>query len=273
MRPSAPECAGGPSHPRTRVKTPWWTKPVTWTGSRTPSGRWGVLHVPLWQPMATSTAHHEGADGIPDSENDPTDAAQRLIHDGFVHLKSRWPGWEEAKRDAWKVIGETAGIDSLGRGLPTMRPVGEYVVPPPGALGRGYQTLHVDFGLPKGSAERIDVARFTALHIDASQPGSNAVTRIVPLGALLGQRRWPARTVIAERLRAGADLDEPVEGIFGRIVEAVDEGGTLPPKSTPGFLCGMEFCSYDEEDSYFRSHGMDLSHAEHRIACDRASLC
>jgi hypothetical protein len=227
--------------------------------------RSGIVHVPLCHAMATSTAQYEGAQAIPHPQNDPPAAARRLIDDGFVHLKSRWPDWEEARHDALMVLHETAGVDSLGCGLPAMRRVGEYVVPPPRALRREFQTLHVDFGVPKGSAERIDVARFTVLHIDASQPGSNAVTRIVHLAALLGQRRWPARTLIAESLRGGADLDEPAEGILGRIVEAADEGSTLPPKSTPGFLCGMEFSSYDEEESYFRSHGMDLTSAEHRI--------
>jgi hypothetical protein len=155
--------------------------------------------------------------------------------------------------------------DPLGHGLPELEPVGEYIVPPLGAIRRNFQALHFDFGLPILAEKPVDVVRYTALRVDASQPGPKAVTRIVSLGPLLGQRSWPIREVVAKRLHRAADPEKPVEGILGRIIEIIDEGSSLPPTGTPGFLCGMEFSSYEEEDSYFRTHGMELADAEHRI--------
>ena len=201
-----------------------------------------------------------------------TRAARRLIRYGFVHLKSRWPGWAEAKRDSHEIIAAAVVWDPIGRDLPELSPVGEFIAPPPGAIRRDYQALHIDFGLPILAEGPVDVARFTVLHIEMDQPGSRAMTRIVGHGPLLEQRIWPPRAVIVERLRRSTDPESPVEGILGRIIEAVDEGTSLPSATVPGFLCGMEFLSHEEESSYFRSHGMDLANVEHRVVLEPQDL-
>ena len=171
----------------------------------------------------------------------------------------------EAKRDSHVIIAAAGVWDLMGRDLPELSSVGEFIAPPRGALCRDYQALHVDFGLPILAEGPVDVARFTVLHIEMNQPGSRAVTRIVRLGPLLEQRIWPAREVIVERLRRSTNSENPVEGILGRIIEAVDQGTSLPSAIVPGFLCGMEFSSHEEEISYFRSHGMDLTNVERHV--------
>lgn len=225
----------------------------------------------LCRPVAVPTAHRDEVLGLLGPE-DLTRAARGLTRYGFVHLKRRWPGWMEAKRDAREIIAAVGARDPIGRDLPELTAVGEFVVPPPGAMHRDFQALHIDFGLPILAKGPVDVARFTVLHIEMNQPGSRAVTRIVRLGPLLEQRIWPARAVIAERLRRCTDHESPVEGILGRIIEAVDEGRSLPPPTVPGFLCGMEFSSHEEENSYFRSHGLDLSEVERRVVLEPQEL-
>ena len=79
-----------------------------------------------------------------------------------------------------------------------------------------------------------DVACYTALHVPADVTDVHAVTRLVPLAALLGQRSWPTRAELVERLRSygrthGAwdDQEGYVEGSLARIVEAT--AAELPP--------------------------------------------
>jgi hypothetical protein len=92
------------------------------------------------------------------------------------------------------------------------------------------------------------------------------VTRLVPLEALLGQRRWPDRATLLDNLIAygeshGAwdDADGYCEGSLGRVVEAAAGAPRLPSvKSTPGFLCGMEFDNLAAEVSFFKCLGLDV---------------
>jgi hypothetical protein len=202
--------------------------------------------------------------GLPHPE-ELTCAARSLVGQGFVHLWAPWPGWSEARHDSLRLIAAARAGDQIGQGLPGLGVVGEFVSPPSGSLRRDYQVLHIDFGLPIAGDEPVDSARFTVLHMDADQQGSGSVTRIVGLRSLLSQRSWPDRSEIATRLGLAARPDRPVEGILGRIVETVDRGTVLPPVTTPGMLCGMEFSSYEDEESYFWSHGMDVSKVEWRI--------
>jgi hypothetical protein len=220
--------------------------------------------VQLCRAMAVPTAHHDEILKVLGPEDVPR-AVRRLTRYGFVHLKCGWPGWTEAQGVSRQIVAVADASDPMGRDLPELSPVGEFIGPPVGALRRDYQALHIDFGLPIIPEHPVDVARFTILRIDFNEPKSRAMTRIVGLGPLLGQRTWPAREVIAERLRRSTDPERPVEGILGRIVETVDEGSSLLPLTAPGFLCGMEFSSHEEERSYFRSHGMDLAKAERRV--------
>jgi hypothetical protein len=213
--------------------------------------------------MTTSTAG-PGCQGLDDSGYLAC-GARSLAQDGFVHLTALWPTWARAKRDAIRIIEAVHAGDPIGRGLPGLSVVGEFIAPPSGAVRRDYQVLHVDFGWPIAPEVPVDITRFTALHIDVQQPGSDAVTRIVQLRPLLKQRAWPEPDELAERLLCDGGPDRPVEGILGRLIEAIDGGGSLPPPATPGFLCGMEFATADEESGFFRSHGLNLAEVEQHV--------
>jgi hypothetical protein len=86
------------------------------------------------------------------------------------------------------------------------------------------------------------------------------------LDALLGQRRWPDRATLLDNLIAygeshGAwdDTEGYCEGSLGRVVEAAAGAPRLPSvKSTPGFLCGMEFDTLAAELSFFKCLGLDV---------------
>ena len=120
---------------------------------------------------------------------------------------------------------ETCRLEQV---LPSLSVIGDFVLPPlDGAETRDFQTLHFDFGLPLDPKVEGDVARYTALYIPADVTGVRAVTRLVPLAALLAQRSWPPSSELVERLRSygrthGAWDDEQgdVEGSLARIVEA-----------------------------------------------------
>ncbi len=161
----------------------------------------------------------------------------------------------------------------LRHGLPPLSVIGEYVVPPLGAgETRDFQTLHFDFGLPLDPRIRQDVARYTALHVPADVAGVEAVTRLVPLAALLRQRSWPPREVLVDRLTCygrthGAWSDDRgyVEGSLARIVEGA-AAWRLPflpsVKIEPGFLCGLEFDSLAAETTFFARHGLSIDDVE-----------
>jgi hypothetical protein len=145
--------------------------------------------------------------------------------------------------------------------------VGDFVLPPPdGPPSRDFQTLHLDFGLPLLPTVAGDVSRFTALHLRPGTEPSEAMTRLVPLRALLAGAPWPGHDELLRRFDAygeshGAwDLSEGyVEGSLARIVEAAGgEAPVLPSvREHPEFLCGTEFASLGEELAFFRQRGLD----------------
>jgi Taurine catabolism dioxygenase TauD, TfdA family len=146
--------------------------------------------------------------------------------------------------------------------------IGDFILPPPdGEATRDFQTLHFDFGLPLHPERDQDVARYTALTVPCSAVGVTAVTRLVPLQALLGQRRWPDRATLLANLMAygethGAwdDADGYTEGSLARVLEGAAAVPRLPSvKSTPGFLCGMEFGSISAELHFFEHLGLDVA--------------
>jgi hypothetical protein len=152
--------------------------------------------------------------------------------------------------------------------------IGDFILAPlAGKATRDFQTLHFDFGVPLCPVRGRDVARYTALFIARSAVGVAAVTRLVPLDALLGQRRWPDRATLRANLAAygeshGAwdDADGYSEGSLGRIVEAVAGAPRLPSvKSTPGFLCGMEFDTLAAEVAFLAGFGLDVQAVEVEI--------
>ena len=159
--------------------------------------------------------------------------------------------------------------------------IGDFILPPPnGSATRDFQTLHFDFGPPLHPRRDQDVARYTALCIEDSAAGITAVTRLVPLAALLGQRRWPDRGRLVANLVAygeshGAwdDAEGYTEGSLARVIEAAIGAPRLPSvKSTPGFLCGMEFNTLADELAFFQRLDLDLATAQIEIALGPGDL-
>ena len=86
-------------------------------------------------------------------------------------------------------------------GHPPVEVIGDFVLPPAdGHESRDFQTLHFDFGLPLDPRVAQDVARYTALYIPGDRRKVGAVTRLVPLAALLHQRSWPSEHELLQRL-------------------------------------------------------------------------
>ncbi len=162
---------------------------------------------------------------------------------------------------------------SIGDGALSV--IGEFILPPPdGDATRDFQTLHFDFGLPLDPHCDQDVARYTALSVTRCAVGVTAVTRLVPLDALLARRRWPDRATLLGNLMAygeshGAwdDAEGYSEGSLARLVEAAADEQRLPSvKATAGFLCGMEFDSLAAELTFFECLGLDVAGVQVEIA-------
>jgi len=194
--------------------------------------------------------------------------AEALNSDGLVRVDGLFPTSYAAFDAAGAVVEECR----LDRGLPEMSIVGDFVIPPvDGGETRDFQTLHFDFGLPLDPKIAQDVARYTALYIPADIADVQAVTRLVPLVALLGQRTWLPRAELVDRLAAygrthGAWDDEEgyTEGSLARIIEAAAApvAPILPSvKVEPGFLCGLEFDSLSSELTFFSRYGLRIDDA------------
>jgi len=185
-----------------------------------------------------------------------------LSSSGFVLIDQGFGTIAEAFELARCVIEGGYCEDGLG----PLLIIGDFVLPPAeGPKTRDFQTLHFDFGLPLDPKVDQDVARYTALYVPASAPDVSAITRLVPLGALLQQRTWPVRPELLENLLAygrthGAwdDARGYVEGSLARIVEAA--AGSQPDlpsvKLDSDFLCGLEFGSLRAEVAFFAHHGL-----------------
>jgi hypothetical protein len=203
--------------------------------------------------------------------SEPGHAATDLLARGFVHLRTPPRYRESAWSCASAIFREVARSDRIGANMPALQVVGEFALPPHGAVRREFQVLHIDFGLPLAGDARTAVARYTALHIDPDRSPTTALTRVVPLAGLLGQRSWGDHKLLAARLRsyafaaAGGDAASGyVEGILGRLIEAAD-GTPALPLPVGGHLCGTEFASLSEERDHLAERGLDLDRVEHRI--------
>jgi hypothetical protein len=192
-----------------------------------------------------------------------TGSCSALRDSGFVWLRSGFATPDEAFATSQKLIEERTASD--GHDAPSV--LGDFILAPPdGEPTRDFQTLHFDFGLPVRPLHDRDVARYTALFIPRFAANVTAVTRLVELNALLGQRRWPDRATLVNNLMAygeshGAwdDAEGYCEGSLARLLEAAAGVPRLPSvKSTPGFRCGMEFASLAAELSYFWRLGLDV---------------
>jgi hypothetical protein len=175
---------------------------------------------------------------------------------------------------ALAIFHEATTGDPIGAGMAPLSVVGRFTIPPHGARRRDFQALHMDFGLPVATGCPTDVARFTALYVDPALARTTAMTRVVPLRRLLSQRAWVEPEDLVERLRrygaanAGDGAENRagyVEGIFARLLEAVDASPTLPRSGDRGFLCGMEFESVAEEQAHLAQRGLDLDAVERRV--------
>ncbi len=193
------------------------------------------------------------------------DVAHDLMSHGYARVPGRWQNCGHAWRYALAVFAEASLTDPLHDGMPDLHVVGEFTVPPPEAVQRPFQALHIDFGIPLAGDVPVDVARFTALLRDAREDGPGAITRLIPLRRLLAHRTWAERHVIAERLSRTSTLDRTVEGILGRIIEVAREGHELVPRDEPGHLCGMEFDSLEHERSFFDESGLPLAQVEEQV--------
>jgi hypothetical protein len=192
----------------------------------------------------------------------------KLNSDGFAQVDGPFRTSDEA----FDVAGALVETCRLEHGLPLPSVIGDFVLPPlDGGESRDFQTLHFDFGLPLDPKVDGDIARYTALHIPAGVTGVRAVTRLVPLAALFGQRSWPAPAELLERLSSygrthGAwdDAEGYVEGSLARIVEAAtaEHAPILPSvKAEPAFLCGLEFDSLPSELAFFKRRGLRIDDA------------
>jgi hypothetical protein len=190
-------------------------------------------------------------------------ACSAFRESGFVWIRSAFATPAAAFARSRELIEECAPSNVHD----ALSVIGDFILPPPdGETTRDFQTLHFDFGVPVHPLRDQDVARYTALFIPRSVVRVTAVTRLVPLDTLLGQRRWPDRATLLENLMAygeshGAwnDEDGYSEGSLARVLEAAAGGPRLPSvKSTPGFLCGMEFDSLAAELSFFKRLGLDI---------------
>lgn len=205
------------------------------------------------------------------------DGYRGLAERGFVRI-SGLPSTEAAFALARDVIDGCCASE----GLEALEMIGDFVLPPHGGPEtRDFQTLHFDFGLPLDPKVKQDVARYTALHITAGVEGVSAVTRLVPLFALFGQRAWPSDAELVRRLVAygrthgcADDGSGYLEGFLGPLVEAA--AGTTPAlpsvKTDPDFLCGMEFDSLRAELAFFRRHGLDVEAAQVEVPLQRGEL-
>lgn len=207
------------------------------------------------------------------------DAVAELNTYGFTQIASRLRTIDEAD-DIARALVEACRIE---RGLPPLSIISDFVVPPLEAgESREFQTLHFDFGLPLDPKIEQDIARLTALYVPVEAAPVQAVTRLVPLVALLGQRPWPPPGELVERFvsygRTHGAWDDDcgyIEGSLARIVEAAaaDCSPFLPSvKGEPGFLCGLEFDSLAAEIAFFASHGLRIHDVEIDVALQPGEL-
>jgi hypothetical protein len=189
-----------------------------------------------------------------------SDDGGALGSSGFMRVDEGFPTAIKAFEVASRVIEARRREDRLD----PLSIIGDFVLPPvEGRETRDFQTLHFDFGLPLDPRVDQDVARYTALYIPAETVAVSAVTRLVPLHALLAQRAWPACAELLESVTAygrthGAWDDNLgyVEGSLARVIEAA--AGTTPRlpsvKADTDFLCGLEFDSLAAELAFFEHH-------------------
>jgi hypothetical protein len=205
------------------------------------------------------------------------DCCPSLSERGFVRI-----GDLASPDDAFALAGGVVERCCAAEGLGLLEVIGDFILPPhEGQETRDFQTLHFDFGLPLDPRVDWDVARYTALYISAGAEKVSAVTRLVPLAALLAQRTWPCGPELVRRLAgygrthgAWDDASGYVEGSLARLVEAAAGIAPLLPsvKADPAFLCGTEFNSLRAELEFFERHHLDVTAVQVEIALQPGEL-
>jgi Taurine catabolism dioxygenase TauD, TfdA family len=206
------------------------------------------------------------------------DRVAALTDGGFAWIRGDFSTAEEAFDTARALICTCCAVD----GLESFALIGDFVIPPlDGPETRDFQTLHFDFGLPIDPKVEQDVARYTALYVPSTIGSVSAVTRLVPLVALLRQRDWPGRAELTRGLIAygrthGAWDDDRgyVEGSLARVIEAAAASSPLLPsvKVDPHFLCGMEFDSLRSEVAFFEHHRLRVEAVQIEVALQPGEL-
>jgi hypothetical protein len=131
-----------------------------------------------------------------------TGACSALRETGFVWIRSAFATPAAAFAESQALIEQCSPNDQDALSV-----IGNFILPPPdGEANRTFQTLHFDFGLPVHPQRDQDVARYTALSVARSAVGVTAVTRLVALQALLGQRRWPHRATLLGNLGSAVSI-------------------------------------------------------------------
>ena len=230
-------------------------------------------------PALTVTTWSGSAAGLLRKNTTVRDTATELGLYGFARIA----GPLRTTQAADEVARELVEASRLELCLPPLSIIGDFVVPPlDTGQSREFQTLHFDFGLPLDPKVEQEVARYTALYVPIELARVQAVTRLVPLVPLLGQRSWPPPGELVERLASygrthGAWDDDRgyVEGSLARIVEAVaaECSPFLPSvKVKPDFLCGLEFHSLSAEVTFFERHGLRIRDVEIEVALQPGEL-
>lgn len=217
------------------------------------------------------------ADAALGAESGADQHLRNLAQHGYAWVRDRFERPADAVGIARLLIDARRGED----GLAPLAIVGSFVLPPlGGGESRDFQTLHFDFGLPVAPKVKRDVGRFTALHVPVDFGAVTAVTRLVPLAALLSQRSWCPRPELLARLVAygrthGAwDQDgDYLEGSLARVVEAAAGVPTLPSvRGSSDFLCGLEFDALAAEVDFFARHALRLHEVEIEVALSAGEL-
>jgi hypothetical protein len=203
-----------------------------------------------------------------------TDSLQRR---GFAWSRGNFGDSQEA----FEFASELIHASRAASGGTALTAIGDFVLPPPGGQStRDFQTLHFDFGLPLDPNAKQDVGHYTALYVPRGFRSASAVTRLVPLAALLSQRAWPSRAELLERFRAYGETHGArenargyFEGSLARVVEAAAATRLLPSvKTEPAFLCGMEFDSLHSELIFFRHHSLSVQAVQSEVALSPGEL-
>jgi len=119
------------------------------------------------------------------------------------------------------------------------------------------------------------VARVTALHVPVAVSSAEAITRFVPLRALLSVRPWPEHDELVRRFVAHGEghgtgsritgsaatpiwwqTDTPRVAFRGSSKAALGRPPVLPSvRADPDFLCGTEFSTLADEMRFFSQRG------------------